>query len=408
MLPSKLQGSLEDKLHAVKHFISGQSLSLVVFKATTAELRGPKRKHLNYLANVTHEPNVSIPSLARYLMRRARHPEWPVAFKSLITIHHLICYGNEKFIQNLASSYSEGRSFIELDNYLDANSSLASQMSTFVRRYSRYLDVKISTYRSLGTDFCRINSSRGDVHNNKLPFTMKHLPLEKLLTTLPILQRKLDSLLEFDATDRDLNNGIISSAFAMLYNDFVKLYITYQAAINRLLELYFTITRPRRLSELLENYKKFLIRMDKVSDFIRVLDSVGVDKSDLPNLSRAPSMSIKELETRLETLESEARRSLQLASAAASNVAKLTPIVQPIELLYDNSKGLQKANRRNRATPTLTPVTTPGQQQQAANAGFVAGLDSATIDTSNQTGSYISGGSANLDDYPYHEYRWAH
>lgn len=39
--------SLEDKLNAVKYFISGQGLSFVILKATTSELIGPKKKHLN-------------------------------------------------------------------------------------------------------------------------------------------------------------------------------------------------------------------------------------------------------------------------------------------------------------------------------------------------------------------------
>lgn len=39
--------SIEDKLQAIKYFISGQGLSFVVLKATTSELLGPKKKHLN-------------------------------------------------------------------------------------------------------------------------------------------------------------------------------------------------------------------------------------------------------------------------------------------------------------------------------------------------------------------------
>lgn len=39
--------SLEDKLYALKYFISGSRISFIVLKATTSELCGPKKKHLN-------------------------------------------------------------------------------------------------------------------------------------------------------------------------------------------------------------------------------------------------------------------------------------------------------------------------------------------------------------------------
>lgn len=152
--------SLEDKLYAVKYFISGQCLSFVVLKATTSEILGPKRKHLNYLVTITNEPNVSIPDLVKYLMRRARHCEWSVVFKSLITIHYLMSYGNERFIQNLASSTVNHRSFEYLSSFADRTTTKAYDMSTFLRRYSRYVNVKIHTYRSLGIDFCKIKKSR--------------------------------------------------------------------------------------------------------------------------------------------------------------------------------------------------------------------------------------------------------
>lgn len=152
--------SLEDKLCAIKYFISGQCLSLVVLKATTSEILGPKRKHLNYLVNITNEPNVSIPDLVKYLMRRARHDEWSVVFKSLITIHYLMSYGNERFFQNLASSTDYNILFDCLSAFADRTTTRAYEMSTFVGRYSRYVNVKIHTYRSLGMDFCKIKTSR--------------------------------------------------------------------------------------------------------------------------------------------------------------------------------------------------------------------------------------------------------
>uniref|UniRef100_A0A0K8RCJ9 Putative phosphatidylinositol-binding clathrin assembly protein unc-11 n=1 Tax=Ixodes ricinus TaxID=34613 RepID=A0A0K8RCJ9_IXORI len=57
-----------------------------------------------YLLHCTNEPNVSIPQLANLLIERAQNTNWVVVFKSLVTVHHLMCYGNERFTQYLASS----------------------------------------------------------------------------------------------------------------------------------------------------------------------------------------------------------------------------------------------------------------------------------------------------------------
>ena len=47
------------------------------------------------LLHCTFEPNVSIPQLANLLIERTQNSSWVVVFKSLITVHHLMCYGNE-------------------------------------------------------------------------------------------------------------------------------------------------------------------------------------------------------------------------------------------------------------------------------------------------------------------------
>lgn len=91
-------------------------------------------------------------------MQRARQPEWSVVFKSIITMHHLMTYASERFMQNLASSTANHRHFDALTSFVDRTTSLSFNMSTFVRRYSRYLGVKIHAYRSLGLDFCKMKS----------------------------------------------------------------------------------------------------------------------------------------------------------------------------------------------------------------------------------------------------------
>ena len=47
------------------------------------------------LVHCTNEPNVSIPSLANLLVERSQNANWVVVYKSLITTHHMLAYGNE-------------------------------------------------------------------------------------------------------------------------------------------------------------------------------------------------------------------------------------------------------------------------------------------------------------------------
>jgi hypothetical protein len=49
--------------------------------------------------------------------------------------------------------------------------------------------------------------------------------------------------------------------------------------------------------EALEIYKKFLERTDNVSAFLKVAESSGIDKSDIPDLAKAPSSLLDALES---------------------------------------------------------------------------------------------------------------
>ena len=51
--------------------------------------------YVSDLLQCTNEPNVSIPQLANLLIERVQHLNWVVVFKGLISIHHLMNYGNE-------------------------------------------------------------------------------------------------------------------------------------------------------------------------------------------------------------------------------------------------------------------------------------------------------------------------
>nr|XP_033954201.1 phosphatidylinositol-binding clathrin assembly protein-like [Pseudochaenichthys georgianus] len=96
--------SITDRITAAQHSVTGSAISKTVCKATTHEVMGPKKKHLDYLIQCTNEMNVNIPELADTLFERTTNTSWVVVFKSLTATHQLMVYGNETPSVGQASS----------------------------------------------------------------------------------------------------------------------------------------------------------------------------------------------------------------------------------------------------------------------------------------------------------------
>jgi len=310
--------TLNDRLLAARHSIAGQGLAKAVCKATTEELIGPKKKHLDYLLHCTEEPNVSIPTLANLLVERTQNQNWIVVFKGLVTLHHMMCYGNERFIQYLASSNTN----FQLSSFLDKSAVHGYDMSPFVRRHAKYLSEKSLSYRTVAFDFCK-------VRRGKEQGTLRQMSSEKLIKTLPTLQNQIDALLDFDVTTNDLNNGVINAAFMLLFRDLIRLFACYNDGIINLLEKYFDMNK-KHARDALDLYKKFLIRMDRVADFLKVAENVGIEKGDIPDLAKAPSSLLEALEAHLANLEGRkpgSAATTPTATAGRVNVASAVNIL---------------------------------------------------------------------------------
>nr|XP_034333066.1 phosphatidylinositol-binding clathrin assembly protein LAP isoform X29 [Crassostrea gigas] len=291
--------SIMDRVTAAKHSLAGQGLAKVVCKATTEEVMGPKKKHLDYLIQCTNEPNVSIPQLADLLIERTQQQSWVIVFKALITTHNLMNYGNERFTQYLASNNCS----FNLGQFIDKQGVQGYDMSTFIRRYSKYLNEKAVSYRQMAFDFCKVKRGKDDG-------LLRTMNADKLLKTLPALQKQLDSLLEFDCAPNELTNGVINACFLLMFKDLIRLFACYNDGIINLLEKYFDMNK-KQCKDALEIYKRFLVRMDKVSEFLKTAEnasknpqqSVGIDKSDIPDLAKAPSSLLDALEQHYQSLE---------------------------------------------------------------------------------------------------------
>ncbi|XP_032071021.1 clathrin coat assembly protein AP180 isoform X11 [Thamnophis elegans] len=303
--------TLTDRIAAAQYSVTGSAVARAVCKATTHEVMGPKKKHLDYLIQATNETNVNIPQMADTLFERATNTSWVVVFKALVTTHHLMVHGNERFIQYLASR----NTLFNLSNFLDKSGSHGYDMSTFIRRYSRYLNEKAFSYRQMAFDFARVKKGADGV--------MRTMPPEKLLKSMPILQGQIDALLEFDVHPNELTNGVINAAFMLLFKDLIKLFACYNDGVINLLEKFFEMKKGQ-CKDALEIYKRFLTRMTRVSEFLKVAEQVGIDKGDIPDLTQAPSSLMETLEQHLNTLEGK-KPGNNDGSGAGSPLGKSSP-----------------------------------------------------------------------------------
>ncbi|XP_041951171.1 clathrin coat assembly protein AP180-like isoform X6 [Alosa sapidissima] len=327
--------TLTDRIAAAQYQLTGSEVATRVCKATTHEVMAPKKKHLDYLIAATNETNVNIPQMADTLFERATNASWVVVFKALLTTHHMCIHGNERFIQYLASRTS----LFNLSNFIDKTGTHGYDMSTFIRRYARYLNEKAYAYRQMAFDFTRVKKGAEGVMRTMTP--------DKLLKAMPALQTQVDTLLEFDVHPKDLNNGIINGCFMLLFKDLIKLFASYNDGIINLLEKYFKMKKSD-CKEALEIYKRFLTRVTKISEFMKIAEQVGVDKNDIPDISYAPSSILESLETHMNSLEGKKGDSPTKGSPTNNASPTSTPA------------------KSATAVPTLEPPPTDGSAAAAA------------------------------------------
>ncbi|XP_070799042.1 phosphatidylinositol-binding clathrin assembly protein isoform X9 [Pituophis catenifer annectens] len=320
--------SLTDRITAAQHSVTGSAVSKTVCKATTHEVMGPKKKHLDYLILCTNDMNVNIPQLADSLFERTTNSSWVVVFKSLITTHHLMVHGNERFTQYLASR----NTLFNLSNFLDKSGLQGYDMSTFIRRYSRYLNEKAVSYRQVAFDFTKVKRGADGV--------MRTMNTEKLIKTVPIIQNQMDALLDFNVNSNELTNGVINAAFMLLFKDAIRLFAAYNEGIINLLEKYFDM-KKNQCKEALDIYKKFLTRMARISEFLKVAEQVGIDRGDIPDLSQAPSSLLDALEQHLGSLEGKKIKDSTAASRA-------TTLSNAVSSLASTGLSLTKVDEREK------------------------------------------------------------
>lgn len=176
--------------------------------------------------------------------------------------------------------------------------------------------------------------------DNRADGVMRTMNTEKLLKTVPIIQNQMDALLDFNVNSNELTNGVINAAFMLLFKDAIRLFAAYNEGIINLLEKYFDM-KKNQCKEGLDIYKKFLTRMTRISEFLKVAEQVGIDRGDIPDLSQAPSSLLDALEQHLASLEGKKIKDSTAASRA-------TTLSNAVSSLASTGLSLTKVDEREK------------------------------------------------------------
>jgi len=175
-------------------------------------------------------------------------------------------------------------------------------------------------------------------------------------------------LLEFDASANELTNGVINAAFMLLFKDLIRLFACYNDGIINLLEKFFDM-KKNQCKEGLELYKKFLTRTSKVSDLLKVAEQVGIDKGEIPDLTKAPSSLLEALESHIASLEGKkvvgsSTGKAGVSSSGSSNLLSNVDEQEKKKALAEEEETL-KAFAANKS-PSSSSVASPASVQPAA------------------------------------------
>ncbi|KAF1743626.1 hypothetical protein MXB_2924 [Myxobolus squamalis] len=107
-----------DKISQAYILLSGDATKLIVKKATTRIDDPPKKKHLLTLSQHCLNPRANLCHVFDCLSIRERKPDWRIASKALITMHHLLKTGN----QCLWNSVASRPTIFDLCGYVDNSS----------------------------------------------------------------------------------------------------------------------------------------------------------------------------------------------------------------------------------------------------------------------------------------------
>lgn len=141
-----------------------------------------------------------------------------------------------------------------------------------------------------------------------------------------------------------------------------------------LLEKYFDMNK-KQCREALDIYKRFLERTDKVSQFLKIAETSGVEHNEIPDLSRAPSSLLEALENHLAHIEGKKSAAQTVSSRRQTeedvrNFSRDLIISDddPQKILEEEAKALAHFNKKKEASSSNLQQKKNEQPTKSANA----------------------------------------
>lgn len=215
----------------------------------------------------------------------------------------------------------------QLEKHKQKFSNADSQMIAYVRKYAKYLNQRISAYKSLNLDVNKICKLNTKVHKEEESFHQHDLASEQIIRKIHVIEAQLDfvyndftekeltSLLrkEIFATQLNVSRLMLRTLYSLLQHDLATYGYLYMETMDELLG-HFELMSKKHCKETIELYKRMPGKIERLLAHVDAMNSqvmlrhFGSSVTSL-GLPIVPSIDLLEkLETHLNNLESKPKR----------------------------------------------------------------------------------------------------
>lgn len=205
------------------------------------------------------------------LMKRlTKTKNWAVALKSLIVLHRTLQEGGFLFQDHLCYFSNGTRDYLNLSNFKDDSGPMAWALSSWVRRYARFLDERLICSRVLGSFL----EAKGSAHVEKMPF----LTTEELLEDIFALQALLQEVFVCEVDGIAADNDVVLGALRLVVRDSYSIHEEVECRIRELMERLDVLQLSEAL-QLLQVYRKASEQSGRLLEFCALCEDSGILKA---------------------------------------------------------------------------------------------------------------------------------
>jgi len=228
------------------------------YKATHRYPKPPKESHLLTIINAASSSIACHEVLAR-LEKRIEKKNWAVVLKTLFITHRCYVDGSDPFIDALKDRAAR---FFVLRTFSIHNE--ASNATTFIKKYAKYLEEKCSVYRLTGFQF----------EKKKETFKTMVPPVTKNIKWVHKIQSQLNALLNCKMRAPLIQSNLIfKKVFVLVLKDAVRLYSMVNDAVLLIMNEFWS-SSPDEAKIFLAIYKLYVRETDAILTLLEVGRSV--------------------------------------------------------------------------------------------------------------------------------------